>query len=132
MSNLRSLFAGVLIVMEVMFSAVVDGKDVPWTQAYDFDNDGKNDTIEVMFTGGAHCCYSLVMRLSATGTTHRLPFELDGGYVAGLDLSQPQRFTVRRSPNDAPEGRSGKLSGRSASERNVAYASAVILAITSP
>jgi hypothetical protein len=92
-----------LIVMEAMFSAPVDGEDTPWTQAYDFDGDSKNDTIEVMFTGGAHCCYGLTVRLSATGTIYRVPFELDGGYVGGLDLSQPHRFTICTSPNGVPE-----------------------------
>jgi hypothetical protein len=76
---------------------------VPWTHAFDFDGDGVNDTVEVTFTGGAHCCYRLAVRLTSTGARHRLPFQLDGGYVGGLDLSQPRRFYIRRTDGDLPE-----------------------------
>lgn len=103
MKSPRHRLAPALIVTAFIFSLSAAGEDIPWTQAYDFDGDNKNDSIEVTFTGGAHCCYRLAVRLSATGTTHRLPFELDGGYVGGLDLSQPQRFSIRTSPNGAPE-----------------------------
>jgi len=76
---------------------------VPWTHAFDFDGDGVNDTVEVTFTGGAHCCYRLAVQLTSTGATHRLPFQLDGGYVGGLDLSQPRRFDIRRTDGNLPE-----------------------------
>jgi hypothetical protein len=99
----RKRLAQALTVMAVMFALPAGGEDIPWTQAYDFDGDNKNDTTEVTFTGGAHCCYRLAVRLSASGTTQRLPFELDGGYVGGLDLSQPHRFSIRTSPSGAPE-----------------------------
>ncbi len=52
------------------------------------------DRIEVQFTGGAHCCYTLAMVDGRSGARSALPFELDGGYPSGLDLSQPERFAI--------------------------------------
>jgi hypothetical protein len=74
-----------------------------WREAYDLDGDGRNDRIVVDFTGGAHCCYRFGASLSSTGTTTQFPFEMDGGYVGALDLSQPDRFTVRTRPGSLPE-----------------------------
>jgi hypothetical protein len=45
----------------------------------DLDGDGRADAIELSFTGGAHCCYRVAIRLSSTGVRVALPFELDGG-----------------------------------------------------
>jgi hypothetical protein len=70
-----------------------------WMDAYDLDGDGQRDAIGYDFSGGAHCCYRLRAQLSSTRQTVRLPFQLDGGYPMGLDLSQPRRFAIR-----APEG----------------------------
>lgn len=64
-----------------------------WETGFDFDGDGVADEIEVRFTGGAHCCYELTLALG-TGARFTLPFLLDGGYVGGLDLSQPDRFSI--------------------------------------
>jgi hypothetical protein len=41
--------------------------------------------------------------LSSTGEEVMLPFELDGGYVGGLDLSQPDRFAIRTREAGLPE-----------------------------
>jgi hypothetical protein len=82
---------------------VYGAAEVDWKHAYDFDGDGINDTVEVTFTGGAHCCYRLAVRLTSNGVTHRLPFQLDGGYVGGLDLSQPRRFDIRSTDGNLPE-----------------------------
>jgi hypothetical protein len=65
-----------------------------WTTRYDFDGDGKADSVLVDFTGGAHCCYRLNVELSSSGQVVRLPFEIDGGYPEGLDLSDPSHFDV--------------------------------------
>jgi hypothetical protein len=71
-----------------------------WTDQYDFDADGRADHVEVAFSGGAHCCYTLALH-TANGRTIALPFELDGGYVLGLDLSRPDHFDVRVDPDGA-------------------------------
>jgi hypothetical protein len=76
---------------------------VRWDESYDLDGDGKNDRIVSEFTGGAHCCYRIGAELSSTGETTVFPFEMDGGYPGGLDLSQPDRFTVRTRPGGRPE-----------------------------
>ena len=65
-----------------------------WRTAFDLDGDGIPDRIEDTFTGGAHCCYRIDIVASASGRRIRVPFELDGGFVMGLDLSQPSRFAV--------------------------------------
>lgn len=65
----------------------------PWERSLDFDGDGVGDEILVRFTGGAHCCYELTLALAA-GAHFTLPFLLDGGYVFGLDLSRPDRFSI--------------------------------------
>jgi hypothetical protein len=75
----------------------------PWQNAYDLDGDGKRDRILVEFSGGAHCCYRIGVSLSSNAKTVMLPFQLDGGYVGGLDLSQPDHFTIRTSDGGLPE-----------------------------
>ena len=67
------------------------------------DGDAKNDEILVSSTGGAHCCYRIAVRVSSTGEEYKLPFQLDGGYVGGLNLSQPARFDVRKTDGALPE-----------------------------
>lgn len=81
-----------------------DTKPTHWTRMYDFDGDGKNDEIMVDFTGGAHCCYRLTVRLSLTGKAHRLPVFLDGGYVGAEDLlSKPERFSIHKTDDALPK-----------------------------
>jgi len=74
-----------------------------WRDAYDLDGDGTNDRIVAEFTGGGHCCYRVGATLSSTGTSTVLPFDMDGGYPRGLDLSQPDQFTVRTRDGGLPE-----------------------------
>lgn len=74
-----------------------------WREAYDLDGDGKNDRIIDEFTGGAHCCYRIGAVLSSTGEAVMAPFELDGGYPQGLDLSRPEQLAVRARPGGLPE-----------------------------
>jgi len=74
-----------------------------WRDAYDLDGDGTNDSIVSEYSGGAHCCYRIGAALSSTGTTTVLPFEMDGGYPGGLDLSQPAQFIVRTRAGSLPE-----------------------------
>jgi hypothetical protein len=74
-----------------------------WREAHDLDGDGLCDRIDSEFSGGAHCCYRVGAALSSTGEEVMLPFELDGGYVSGLDLSQPDRFAIRTREAGLPE-----------------------------
>lgn len=99
---MRHISAGILYLAAVA-SGGVFAQAPPWTQAFDFDGDKVCDVITVEYTGGAHCCYRLAVRLSSTRKTHHLPFLLDGGYVGGLDLSQPSRFAIRHTDGALPE-----------------------------
>lgn len=74
-----------------------------WMYAFDLDGDGRNDTVDSKFSGGAHCCYQISVTLTSTNLTIHLPFELDGGYVGGLDLSIPDHFDIRRIHGALPE-----------------------------
>lgn len=74
-----------------------------WRDAYDLDGDDTNDRIFAEATGGAHCCYHLGVALSSTGLSTVFAFNLDGGYPRGLDLSQPDKLTVRTRPGGLPE-----------------------------
>ncbi|MFT3699402.1 MAG: hypothetical protein QM831_40010 [Kofleriaceae bacterium] len=60
-----------------------------WKVSYDFDGDHVPDMVTTAYSGGAHCCYKVSVGLSKSRTVVELPFELDGGYVTGLDLSRP-------------------------------------------
>lgn len=81
----------------------VAASPVPWTRSFDFDGDGLKDEVQVSFSGGAHCCYRLSVRLKGSGEVHRLPFQIDGGYLGGLDLSRPKQFDIRRTDGALPE-----------------------------
>lgn len=97
---------GILAVVAFSCSATeyaIPVAAIPWTHAYDFDGDGNNDVIGVKFTGGAHCCYKISVTLSSNGITQDFPFQLDGGYIGGLNLSQPQRFTINKTGQALPE-----------------------------
>lgn len=60
-----------------------------WKISYDFDGDHVPDAITTTYSGGAHCCYKVSVGLSKSRQVIDLPFELDGGYPNGLDLSRP-------------------------------------------
>lgn len=66
-----------------------------WKRSYDFDGDGKRDRVKATFSGGGHCCYLLEIQLTLNSNVYALPFELDGGYLRGLDLSRPNQFNIR-------------------------------------
>ncbi len=75
-------------------SVIVDAAVRPSLDRVDLDGDGVFDEIAASFSGGAHCCYSLAITPSKSKARVVLPFELDGGYVGGLDLSQPRVFNI--------------------------------------
>lgn len=66
----------------------------------DFDGDSKADDIVLDFTGGAHCCYKLSMKLSSEKKMHEFPFYMDGHYERGVDDSYPWHFGVEDYDND--------------------------------
>lgn len=70
-----------------------------WSRQFDFDGDGAPDVVDVAFSGGGHCCYTLAVHLTKTGRTVAIPFELDGGYVGGLSLAQPDNFNIEVGPD---------------------------------
>jgi hypothetical protein len=71
-----------------------------WSGQFDFDGDGVNDRVMYEFTGGAHCCYLVSVFLSSDAVLHEFPFEMDGGYEGGLDLSKPGHFSIKDYDED--------------------------------
>jgi len=67
-----------------------------WRFAWDFDGDGIKDTVWDEYSGGGHCCYTLQVSLSRGHETVRLPFDMDGHYVGGLDMGMPDHFAIGR------------------------------------
>ncbi len=80
-------------------SQVVSGQ-VTWKMAFDFDGDGIKDEVKSEYSGGAHCCYKISVTLSSTRKTHSIPFEMDGGYPKGLDLSRKTHFNIKDYDDD--------------------------------
>jgi hypothetical protein len=66
-----------------------------YLQNRDFDGDGINDHLSFNYTGGAHCCYKMILKLSSVKDTIKYPFEMDGGYGFGIvDGSQHDQFDI--------------------------------------
>ncbi len=72
-----------------------------WEYSYDFDSDGKIDTINYSYSGGAHCCYKLSVYLSYYSRWVEIPYYVDGGYI-GFDLSKPENFNVKLDNEGVP------------------------------
>lgn len=61
----------------------------------DFDGDKISDYLFFDYTGGAHCCYKMTLKLSSIKDTIKYPFEMDGGYGFGIvDGSQHDQFGI--------------------------------------
>lgn len=61
----------------------------------DLDGDGIFDYIHFDYSGGAHCCYYLEVKLSSQSDTVKFPFPMDGGYPMGTpDGSSPYHFSI--------------------------------------
>jgi hypothetical protein len=71
-----------------------------WLGKFDLDADGINDRIWFDYSGGAHCCYKIYIVLSRDSAERDFPFEMDGGYIAGVDSSQPEQFAIRDIDHD--------------------------------
>lgn len=61
------------------------------------------DLVVDEFSGGAHCCYRVGVKLSSTGRTLMLPFQLDGGICCGEDLPDGDQFAIGHTPDGVPE-----------------------------
>lgn len=71
-----------------------------WRNGFDLDGDSLKDQISFSFSEGAHCCYKIFVTLSTTKKTVSYPFEMDGGYIAGVDNSQPEQFNISNIDED--------------------------------
>lgn len=66
----------------------------------DLDGDGKSDKIFFDYTQGAHCCYLMSLMLSSDSLVIKYPFEMDGGYLFGVDGSMPDHFYIKDYDGD--------------------------------
>ncbi|MEZ4936988.1 MAG: VCBS repeat-containing protein [Crocinitomicaceae bacterium] len=79
-------------------------ESMQYTKNRDFDGDGKEDPIGFDYTGGAHCCYKMILVLSSTKDTIFYPFEMDGGYDFGIvDGSNLTHFAIGDFDEDGLE-----------------------------
>ncbi len=82
---------------EVKTTEVVN---LDWLDSFDFDGDGIKDRLDFNYTGGGHCCYKISIVLSSDKKVRKYPFEMDGGYIAGVDNSQPEQFDIKDIDHD--------------------------------
>jgi hypothetical protein len=73
---------------------------VDFLKKWDLDGDGINDNILLKYSGGGHCCYKIVITLSSDKIKRKYPFEMDGGYISGVDNSKPYHFNIKDYDND--------------------------------
>ncbi|TPN85938.1 hypothetical protein [Aquimarina algicola] len=60
----------------------------------DLDGDKIYDKILFQYSGGGHCCYTMTLYLSSLDRMITYPFEMDGGYLFGVDGSNPEHFYI--------------------------------------
>ncbi|HEY0029776.1 MAG TPA: glycoside hydrolase family 25 protein [Bacteroidia bacterium] len=72
-----------------------------WLSSFDLDGDKIKDQITFDFSGGAHCCYTMNILLSSLKKEYKLPFNMDGGYLMGVDDSQPDKFAILNMDDDS-------------------------------
>ena len=80
----------------------ITDKNAPlnWLDTFDLDGDGKNEHVYFDYTNGGHCCYIINIALTSDSQTRKFPFKIDGGYISGVDNSQPQHFNILDIDND--------------------------------
>ncbi len=71
-----------------------------WLHSFDLDGDKINDDIYFDYSGGAHCCYHIHIKLSSNQTVYSYPFEMDGGYMFNVDNSWPDKFDIQDYDKD--------------------------------
>jgi len=70
----------------------------------DLDGDSIEDIIHFDYSGGAHCCYKLTIRLSSNKAEYSFPFDMDGGYVTGSpNGTRPQHFNIKDFDSDGKD-----------------------------
>lgn len=72
-----------------------------WLNSFDLDGDNINDKISFTFSEGAHCCYKIFITLSTDKKEQSFPFEMDGGYISGVDNSWPDQFNISNIDSDS-------------------------------
>jgi hypothetical protein len=71
-----------------------------WLKSFDLDGDKINDDIYFDYSGGAHCCYHIHIKLSSNQFVYSYPFEMDGGYLFEVDNSWPDKFDIQDYDKD--------------------------------
>jgi|LakMenEpi03Aug12_release.lakeMendotaPanAssembly.Ray.scaffolds.fasta_scaffold129873_2 hypothetical protein len=71
-----------------------------WLNSFDLDGDKINEEIYFDYSGGAHCCYHIHIKLSSNETVYDYPFDMDGGYIFGVDNSWPDKFDIQDYDKD--------------------------------
>lgn len=101
----------IIILLSLIFSACdnIENKTTKtkileensnWLQSFDLDGDKINDTISFDYTGGGHCCHKISIILSSNNIEYKYPFEMDGGYMFGVDNSKPEQFSISDMDKD--------------------------------
>lgn len=92
------------ILTIIIFSTFVNAQTTllgtNWLDTYDLDGDYVNDHIYFSYTGGGHCCYKINIVLSVDKKERKFPFEIDGGYINGIDKSNPKQFDIKDIDKD--------------------------------
>ncbi len=87
----------IFVLSAILVAACVNTKSIEnepsWRFSFDFDQDEKKDTISYTYTGGAHCCYQLKVKLSSLQEEIEIPYLIEGGYMI-FDLSKPDNFNI--------------------------------------
>ena len=73
---------------------------IAYRQYRDLDGDGIDDEIYFEFTGEAHCCYYMSLELSSKDSLLSYPFEMDGGYLLGVEDHSSDQFQIKDFDND--------------------------------
>ncbi len=89
-----------LKISKDVYYQIPDDSVSNWLDQFDIDGDKINDHIYFDFSGGGHCCYKITIVLSSDNKKRKFPFEMDGGYIVGVDNSQPEQFDIRDIDND--------------------------------
>jgi len=88
-------FAGLLCACACLAPLAAGGQAARPASQADFDGDGRVDSVQSSFSGGAHCCHRISVLLTRSGRRVSLPFLIDGGYVAGEALTdKPERVAI--------------------------------------
>ena len=76
-------------------------KSKTYLENRDFDGDKISDDLLFSYSGGAHCCYKMSLKLSSRKDTIKYPFEMDGAYVYGIvDGSKKDNFNIEDYDQD--------------------------------